>query len=260
MGSINSQKAQKIQSILALPSNFKKITCPTCDMTYNPHISQDKLLHNKYHTNFINGIPWNYKTDNDVLIIENFTLVETPKLNSTGKSLKLTKTRHTFKGSIICINKSNKRHIQKVELLLSMVNQELNASQDSGQWKKPEFDKSKAFVIIIDNKAIGLCTTDTIQPDQGRWMIHKTQSIVPNQINRNVVIGISRIWISRKWRQYGLGKKLLNVVLKNSIYSVQLLKNQVAFSQPSFSGGMLAKSFNGVIHKSGEMLLPVYIE
>ena len=53
-------------------------------MTYNPHISQDKLLHNKYHTNFINGIPWNYKTDNDVLIIENFTLVETPKLNSTG--------------------------------------------------------------------------------------------------------------------------------------------------------------------------------
>ena len=86
MGSINSQKAQKIQSILALPSNFKKITCSTCDMTYNPHISQDKLLHNKYHTNFINGIPWNYKTDNDVLIIENFTLVETPKLNSTGTS------------------------------------------------------------------------------------------------------------------------------------------------------------------------------
>ena len=40
-----------------------------------------------------------------------------------------------------------------MELLLSMVNQELNASQDSGQWKKPEFDKSKAFVII-DNKAI----------------------------------------------------------------------------------------------------------
>lgn len=259
MGSTNSQKPQKIQSILALPSNFKRITCPTCDMTYNPHIPQDKLLHNKYHTNFINGIPWNYKTDDDVSIIENFTLVEKQSLNPTGK-LKLTRTRLTVKGSIICINKSNKRHLLKVELLLNIVNQELNASQDSGQWKKLEFDKSKAFVIIIDNKAIGLCTTDTIQPDQGRWMIHKTQSIVPNQINRKVVIGISRIWISLKWRQYGLGKKLLDVVLKNSIYSVQLSKNQVAFSQPSFSGGMLAKSFNGVKHKSGEMLLPVYIE
>lgn len=36
-----------------------------------------------------------------------------------------------------------------------MVNQELNASQDSGQWKKSEFDKSKAFILIIEGKPWG---------------------------------------------------------------------------------------------------------
>lgn len=257
----NRPKSKMIQSVLILPSSSKKITCSICDMTYNPNIHEDKTLHNKHHAKFINGIPWNISNDTDVSILENFILLQKAStIKSSNKKLRSLSTGHSIKCSIITIKKSNKKHTQKVDTVLAMVNQELNASQDSGQWKKLEFDKSKAFIVIIDGKAVGLCTTDTIQPNQGRWMVHKTQEVVPKQINKHAIIGISRIWVSNKWRQYGLAKKLLNCVLKNSIYGVTLSKNQIAFSQPSFSGGMLAKSFNGMIHKSGEVLLPVYIE
>lgn len=259
MTGVNKPKPKMIQSILAIPTSSKRITCSTCEMTYNPNIHEDKTLHNKHHTKFINGVPWNTSNDKDISVLENFIIIDKTSAvrSTTGK---LRSNRNSIKCSIITINKTNKKHIQKVDTVLAMVNQELNASQDSGQWKKSEFDKSKAFILIIEGKAVGLCTTDTIGSNQGRWMIHKSQTVVPKQINKNVIIGISRIWICNKWRQHGLAMKLLQCILKNSIYGVILSKNQIAFSQPSFSGGMLAKSFNGVVHKSGEMLLPVYVE
>ncbi|EMG45609.1 hypothetical protein G210_4195 [Candida maltosa Xu316] len=167
-------------------------------MTYSPNIPQDKSVHDKYHANFVNGLPWVTSNDTDVSILETFTVVDRKVEKSTGK-LKSQMTRQSYKCSIVSINKANKKHIQKIEKLLVMVNQELNASEDSGQWKSPKFDKSKAFVLIIDNKAIGLCTTDTIEGDQGRWMIYKSQTVVPKQINKNVIIGISRIW----WENVG---------------------------------------------------------
>ncbi|KAG7665481.1 ECO1 [[Candida] subhashii] len=240
------------QSILAFPTSNKRTTCKVCEMTYNLHIPSDKEIHNKYHTNFVNGIIWPITLIENGL--DNFTLL----FKSPSKSTK----RETIRASIFTIDKNNKKQVQKVDQLLGMVNKELNAADDSKQWKNIAFESSKAFVAVIYNKAVGLCTTDLIDSEENsKWMIHSTQTIVPNQTNPRAKIGISRIWIAPKWRQYGIATRLLNIVMENSIYGVRLMKSQIAFSQPSTNGGLLAKSFNGVVHKkSGEILIPVYIE
>ncbi|RLV92536.1 N-acetyltransferase ECO1 [Spathaspora sp. JA1] len=240
-----TEVVKKKQAILVF-NKPKYNTCSICEMSYNENIPSEQQYHHKYHNNFINGIPW----VGTLPPLDTFTLI----LNKTNRTSK------TIRVTIVSIDKSNKNQISKVEQLLDMVNQELNASQDSGQWKSHKYESSKAFVIIIENRAVGVCSTDMLSPGQGRWMIDKSQTIVEGQINNRVKIGISRIWICKKWRQFGLGMKLLQVVMNNSMYGIKLNKYQIGFSQPSSLGGKLAKSFNGVVHKSGEVLIPVYID
>ncbi|KAI5951371.1 ECO1 [Candida jiufengensis] len=255
----SDKSTKKVQSILNFTDNNikKTITCTICEMTYNSKLPVDVDLHKKYHLEFTNGISWPNTLTPSNYLAQNFNLVVTETRPKLGK-LKSIKAQNIVKARIIVIDKTNKRQIEKVDKILKMVNQELNATEDSKQWRNLNFKNSKAFVIVINNKAVGLCTTDTIT--EGKWMIFKNQKLVPNQTISGVKIGISRIWISPRWRQLGLGLKLLKFVTENSIYGQSLFKNQIAFSQPSSNGGKLAKSFNGVLHKSGEVLIQVYTE
>lgn len=248
-----SKNDKKIQSILAIP--FKRNTCRVCGMAYSLQVRADVEVYKRYHTQFTSGITWPTSLNSKPL--NSFVVVRREKSSALGK-LKRTITSKRFKVHIQTIDKRNKRQVEKVEQILEMVNRELNASYDSKEWKSSEHESSKAFVVLVGGKAVGLCTTDSI--NEANWMMHKTQTIVPHQIVKNIRIGVSRIWISADWRQHGLGKELLNCVMANSIYGQVLRKNQIAFSQPSYSGGLLAKSFNGVVHKSGEVLIPVYLE
>lgn len=245
-----SKKAsvEKVQGILNFPSSQSgSKSCKVCGMTFFPYSPTDKILHTKHHNAFVNGPPWPP------------TPSEVPVHEFRVSADKKTASKKTFK--VYCADKSLPRQVARVEKLLAMVNQELNAPEASTAWKDAT-DLGKAFVIIVLDKAVGLCVTEAIGDveKQARWMVHKTQEIVPNQVNRRLRVGVSRIWIAPKWRRHGLGLLLLEAVLKNLVYGIHLARNQVAFSQPSHAGGLLAKKFNGVQHKSGEMLVPVYLE
>ncbi|KAK6200080.1 N-acetyltransferase ECO1 [Scheffersomyces amazonensis] len=241
-------KGKLVQSILNFSTSSQSKTCKVCGMSYYQHISKEVEIHKKYHTNFINGIIWP----------ESFTAKSLRSFVIPPKS----KKHKTIQVQILTIDKTNKRQTTKIEQLLELVNKELNAPEDSKYWKDPLKESSKVFILKIEDRAVGICTTDEIEDiqKQGRWMIHRTQTIVPNQVNNSIRLGISRIWIAPKWRRLGLANALLDIVLNHSIYGDILKKYQIAFSQPSYSGGLLAKKFNGVIHKSGELLVPVYLE
>ncbi|KAI5958055.1 ECO1 [Candida theae] len=249
----NCKNDTKVQSVLAIP--YKRTTCPTCGMAYSLQVRADVQSHKKYHTQFTSGVTWPQSLNMKPL--SSFTIVRRERTNKLGK-LKGSVSCKRYKVHIQTIDKLNKKHIEKVEQILSMVNKELNAVEDSKEWASGKFESSKAFVVLVEGKAVGLCTTDSI--NGAKWMIYKSQSVVPNQNVKNVRIGISRIWISTDWRQQGLAKEMLNCVMKHSVYGQVLRKSQIAFSQPSYSGTLLAKSFNGVRHKSGEYLIPVYIQ
>lgn len=249
--------SSKIQSTFG---SARSLTCNTCGMTFQRHIAKDKAMHAKYHSEFINGIPWKKGPEKAL-----------EKVNITVDKISIEVQATSIDPGLVL-------QVRKVEKLLEMVNSELNAPAANDAWKSKEGTNTgklkidsgtgltivpgRAFVLLAMSRAIGLVVTEPILDvgAQSRWMVHSTQDIVPSQVNKNTRIGISRIWIASKWRRRGLGNVLLRAVLRHSVYGMSLKPAQVAFSQPSHAGGLLAKSFNGVKHKSGEVLVPVYLE
>lgn len=212
--------------------------CKLCGMSYQNFVEKDRKLHAKHHASFVNG----------------------PVLTFEQPPLKVERLRIQNKTVECKVYEANKTagQIKKVDKLVAMVNQELGAPAENPAWKGPN---GKAFVVFIDKRAVGLCITEKIEDvdRQGRWMVARTQQVL-GHVNKAIKIGVSRIWIAPTWRRRGLGAVLLDTVCRHLVYGVTFKKEELAFSQPSFAGGLLAKAFNGVVHKSGETLVPVYLE
>lgn len=117
---------------------------------------------------------------------------------------------------------------------------------------------ARAFVALLPTRAVGIVVTEPLAPHQAKWMVHRTQTVVPRP--SGACVGISRIWVAPEWRRRGVARALLRAVACHSVYGMQLMPRQIAFSQPSHAGGCLAREFNGVRHKSGEILVLVYEE
>lgn len=244
-----TKKKPKAQAVLGLPSSESE-TCKECGMTYFKHIQKDKSMHSSYHKDFVSGLLW--ETTSKDSVAAQFTVKESPPRGNG-----------TLRAHIVTVGRGSST-MGRVNQLLAMVNQELNAPESSDLWRNPTETsvQGKAFVVVIENRAVGLCVTEPIEDSasQSRWMVFETQKTVPKQVNKQIKVGISRIWVAPKWRRMGLARKLLDAVQRNTVYGITLAKGDIGFSQPSFAGGLLAKSFNGVKHKSGNILVPVYIE
>lgn len=262
---IRNNSKQKVQAIFnsgkTASSMSRSITCEVCGLVYHSHIQRDKETHRKYHNNFVQGIQW--PASFCTIAIKKFSLQL--KCQADRKTTKTTITKEGRKDiSVVVMDKRNAKQIKRVEEVLNMVNNELNAPGACSFWKEESDDAipGKAFVLVMEGRAIGLCITEPIKDveRQCRWMVHRTQNLVPHQVNKNIKLGISRIWVAPWWRRNGLAKLLLNTVLTDSIYGINLNKKYIGFSQPSYYGGLLARRFNGVTHKSGEVLIPVYLE
>lgn len=237
----------KTQRILNFPGSqgLGPTSCKLCGMAYHAYVEQDRRLHEKHHAAFVNGIKWGVKSE---------------KLNNIGDSAK----RNDVTIEVVKADVSQSSHVTRVEKLLLFVNLELKAPPANDAWKSNAEGsvRGMAFVAVIRGIAVGLCVTEPLldAESQGRWMVFLTQEIVPKQVNKEIILGISRIWVAPKWRRAGLGKLLLKAVCKHLVHGIILKPRQVAFSQPSSAGSLLARDFNAVKHKSGELLLPVYIE
>lgn len=59
------------------------------------------------------------------------------------------------------------------------------------------------------------------------------------------VVGVSRIWTSRAFRHKGIANNLLECVMSQFIYGMEIEPQQVAFSQPTESGAGLARAWFG---------------
>ncbi|KAG7876598.1 hypothetical protein KL925_005397 [Ogataea polymorpha] len=217
---------------------MKRTVCSECQMSYMQHMKSDRQLHDKYHRRAIEGI----------------------ELGPTNSLLCNLIERHQLKsgvdGKIVEVNSESSKEISVAEEFLDIVNNILSAPQDNRDWSSDP-NRGKVFMFVIRNKAVGICSTERIK--EGKWMVYDTGELVPKQ-KIPLAIGISRIYVSHKYRRMGIGLRLLFAVQQHSIYGLTLTKYQIGWSQPSEFGGKLALSFNGVKHKSGKMLIPIYEE
>jgi len=59
------------------------------------------------------------------------------------------------------------------------------------------------------------------------------------------VVGVSRIWTSKAFRRKGIANNLLDCVMNQFIYGMDIDRSEVAFSQPTESGAALARAWFG---------------
>lgn len=80
----------------------------------------------------------------------------------------------------------------------------------------------------------------------GTGDVHRSSSVSVHDTLDPAIVGVSRIWTCGSARRRGIGMDLLDCVISNFIYGLDIPKEQIAFTQPTESGLRLAECFFGV--------------
>ena len=254
-----------VQMQLDLGGDVRK-TCGECGMEYVPSIEEDAILHRMYHNMNDDGIElgktfmksamkWVY----EVAHIEGSVVVVDRKISPPARKV-----------------------IQKV---LGVVNKELSATdiEDDVLWSQRSLseeaggdargvvkqsdaekrndnksDRYKIFLHVKNGKCVGLCLAERItkayqvkdneRAEAGGKELpgtHKSSSVSIEGEKVAAVVGVSRIWTSKSSRRKGIANNLLDCVLNQFIYGMEIEKDELAFSQPTESGGELARAWYG---------------
>ncbi len=239
-------------------------TCEDCGMEYIPSVSQDAALHKDFHNLNKKGVDVG-----KILMRDAGTRLILPK----GKQLK------GDEAIIIVDRRSSLGSRNKVKKILEVVNSELSATEidDAHLWgsvaptsrvistrksRSEGADKGsarfKAFVYLVGDRSVGLCLIEKlssanrvvdpsdVQAEEKNDPAHAhSSSILVSDKQDVALLGVSRIWTSRSHRRQGIAETLLDCARRHFFYGMEVTKDLIAFSQPTDSGGKLARQWFG---------------
>ncbi|SSD61039.1 related to N-acetyltransferase ECO1 [Saccharomycodes ludwigii] len=247
--------------------------CKTCGLVYNVDDPLDYLKHREYHDIQVNGLKWPNKCiSKKITMTINDLHKHTPKFNrendilnlllskkkqteiSTNKESKAWSSTHELpihkrlgagvlcseKEFIIEINPKRQNEVNLALQVMKIVNEELNAPQDENNFwatlNSRNESTGKCFIYIRDNHAIGVITIEDLTrvEHKMKWMIYSNKQIIEH-VNPTFKCGVSRIWVCKKYRRFGIASSLLNTALTNTLSDgkASVNKYQLAWSQPS---------------------------
>ena len=228
--------------------------CKTCGMEYIPSNVEDALLHQKFHAMNEGGIDVGKALSKRVSADR--ILKEWAQDSEKGKSRAFV---------LVIDSKSPSAERNKANTVLKVVNTELSAI-DADQpklWSRRKsveaaHDRYKVYLYIRANKCIGLCLAERISEGykaststkssaklgSAEELIRQSSSISVSTEAFPAILGISRIWTSKLHRRQGIARTLLDCARTSFIYGVAITKDMVAFSQPTESGGNLARGWH----------------
>jgi N-acetyltransferase len=277
------------QSRLDFGQNLAPVTCPQpdCAMTYTQSSESDRTLHDMYHNRHSQGIDlgkpflksamkWCY----EVPSIPGSVVVVDRKI-----SLPSRKTVHKV---LEVVN----RELGSVDISEDELWSQRPVPGDTDEKK---CDRYKVFLHVINGKCVAIALAERISklyrvqrkrdgldadttrmdldtkplnttPGQKNTQQYPTPSPIEDHaltLSREqfpAVVGVSRIWTSRAFRRKGIANNLLDCVVNQFIYGMEIKREQVAFSQPTEMGrGLAAGWFEDEEHR-GEGGWGVYIE
>ena len=239
-------------------------TCQDCGMEYIPSVSEDAALHKEFHNMNTKGI--------DVGMV---------LMRDSGTKLVLPDAKRLRGDEAIVIvdRRSSLGSRNKIKKVLEVVNSELSAAEieDGHLWESvgstPRVISTrktcnegsnegsarfKAFVYLVSHRCVGLCLVEKLSSahrvvDPSVAGAGETCSIAQAQSSSISIsdkqdvalLGISRIWTSRSHRRQGIAVVLLECARRHFFYGMEVTKDLIAFSQPTDSGGKLARQWFG---------------
>ncbi|KAI9710542.1 MAG: hypothetical protein M1820_002678 [Bogoriella megaspora] len=257
-----------VQTQIDLCGPIQKV-CKICGMQYVPSNSEDSKMHKDFHNMSMNGTRMS-KTFMDA--------VEPQKL-AQGDSGQAIITVGRNDSRVVRSRAQEILHFANVELgalqieeqslwgqriLVTMPDEDDDArsvGQVSNQGTTlAKCDRYKMYLSIRGNKCIGLCLAEVITKahkviklDEDvqilqRPSISKSSAIAISTDTDPALLGISRIWTSKVYRGKGVATELLDRAAETFLYGMQIQKEKVAFSQPTESGGRLARKWFNMDH------------
>ncbi|CCE66093.1 hypothetical protein TPHA_0O01240 [Tetrapisispora phaffii CBS 4417] len=238
-------------------SNLTK--CEKCGMLYSINSIPDIDSHKTYHTMHLSGHKW-AKTwgsyiEGPKLIDQKIT---PPTSSSTSNDSTYTSDLQSKNEYVVVVRPQFPKEVKAASELMSVVNDELNAPHNENDFWATVDGKGKLFLYIKDDRAVGAISVEPIDSTRSRWMVYENKSII-DHIRPHFKVGISRIWVCKEHRSQGIAVKLLEAARTNMNPSRTMQRWELAWSQPTESGGKLASKYNGMKHKSGKLLIPCYI-
>jgi N-acetyltransferase len=273
-----------VQSVLDFGQSFQPITCAACNMTYSPTVQADTQLHTMYHNRHSSGIElgkaflksamkWCY----EVPLIPGSVVVVDRKLSAPS--------RKVVAQVLEVVNKE----LGSVDISEEELWSQRPIPGDTDPDAK-KADRYKVFLHVIDGKCVGVCLAERISrafkaipipqkptqstndnKEQPTTTKEPTQidhpptptstsnpdsdtipQITLSQDSYPAVVGVSRIWTSRSFRRKGIANNLLECVMNQFIYGMEIARTEVAFSQPTEMGRALAKSWFAGGESDGE--------
>ncbi|KAF2728430.1 sister chromatid cohesion acetyltransferas-like protein Eco1 [Polyplosphaeria fusca] len=258
-----SAKNQRlVQMQLDLVSQVQK-TCKVCGMEYIPSNIEDAALHKKFHAMNVGGI------DVTKAMVQK---LREKQVWAGGNGSFIAVVRRT--DTLACRNKTT--DVLKIinmelgavtiaeEALWSQVRVALLATTQAGEGKAPApatgsaSDRFKTYLYIRGQKCVGACLAERIQEaytvlarddasdttDSDRAQVDSSSVSVSDK-TEPAILGISRIWTSNMHRKEGIATRLLDAATSDFLYGMTIDRSLVAFSQPTESGGQLARKWFG---------------
>ena len=253
------KKKHMVQMQLDLVGQHRK-ACKTCGMEYIPSNTEDVALHKKFHAMNFGGV------------------------DCTKAMVERLRQKHIWSGSegsfVAVVGRRDALALRnKASDVLKVVNTELAAVSitDEELWGQttlsataessvddastPEkCDRFKVYLHIRGQKCVAACLAERIQEaytvleqDKASEQQAQTQTLAASQSSSisvsttadPVLLGISRIWVSNQFRKQGLARRLLDSTRSDFMYGLTVEKRLTAFSQPTESGGKLARKYFG---------------
>ena len=257
------------QTRLDFGQSLAPVTCPApdCAMTYTPSNESDTALHNMYHNRHNSGIElgkpflksamkWCYEVPNipgSVVVVDR--KISLPSRKVVQKVLEV-------------VNKE----LGSVDISEEELWSQRPVPGDVDETRK--CDRYKAFLHVIDGKCVAIALAERISKcyrvlpastlelsdkmdldtntggaPAAQVSHYPTPSPVEHHAlklsteSHHAVVGVSRIWTSRSFRRKGIANNLLDCVVNQFIYGMEIGREEIAFSQPTDAGATLARAW-----------------
>lgn len=262
------------QTVLDFGQSNTPVTCAQCQMSYTPSVAEDAQLHTMFHSRNSQGIElakpfmksamrWCY----EVAHIPGSVVVVDRKISVPA--------RRTVQKVLEVVNKE----LGSVEISETDLWGQRGLDGEAEDSKK--VDRYKVFLHIIDGKCVAVCLAERISKaykvkamneilrsndvanrerdggrEDGAPLTPTSSTTPPTNLASSAdlslevesckaVVGVSRIWTSKNFRRKGIANNLLDCVMNQFIYGMEIDRDEVAFSQPTDMGAALAKGWFG---------------
>ncbi|KAJ5124695.1 uncharacterized protein N7515_008520 [Penicillium bovifimosum] len=222
--------------------NDTRKTCATCGMEYIPSNTEDAALHKKFHEMNATGID-----------------LGKAFMRANASRWVYEATRFEEGYVVIVDRKASPSAKSQAKKVLEVVSKELSSPEidDETLWSQTEppkhlkdastekVDRYRVFLHMKDSRCVGVCLTERIWESRPVAKEGAPDGSSVSTLNEThpAIVGVSRIWTSGSSRRKGIALDLLDCVVINFIYGMEIPKAQIAFSQPTESGKRLAHKF-----------------